>query len=324
MALQDSFGPNEVSVPPSPSLSERSQKDLYSLNENDEEDEGETESNLTPRGSLNNSRDEFDQQDFYQQGRNDTMESVVRDKMTDWSGIGLGSQKDRDRRSSISSVTSSQSRNSNNPNTPTSRSSKKPLVPGTETLLWSFAQLRGTCEIDETLIKAEDFERLKKRLAYGEGQGDSNLKGGRKILGGGEFDLGGGFGFNHLNHGTLGNEDSWSSYLKSALWLSSSTSNSAQSKRSSSSLSFNSDDGSTPYSPHSSISEFPTSMSSNSSISSKASEKASGHKHKRTGSTMLDNHTRTLTSKSFPTFSMPPSMIAIDLVLKPGESKSCE
>lgn len=334
MALQDSFGPDQV--PPSPALSsatsERSQKDLYSLNENEEEED----ENLTPRGSINNSREEFDQDPsgFYEQGRNDTMESVVRDKMTDWSGIGLGSS--RDRRSSISSNASSSNftSNSSTSNLPKTKKRSKTQPPGTETLLWSFVQLRGTCEVDETLIKGEDFERLKKRLAFGEGGGEgekgTNLKGGRKILGGGEFDLG---DFNNLNIGNhqsrASNDDGWGSYLKSALWLSSSNSQNSRSTSSSSSSNNDKshlDDDSTPYSPHASISDFSTSIGSNgtSTTSSNASDKSTANKHKRTGSTMLDNHNRTLTSKSFPTFSMPPNMIAVDLVLKPGESKSCE
>lgn len=191
------------------------------------------------------------QSDFYRLGKNDTMESVFRDSFTDWSQ-GM-------RRQSISSQGAS------SPLYP----SADVIPPGSEKILWSFAQLSGSVEVDESLIKPGDFENLKRRLAYGDVSGSGSTTGpspsSSRTLGGG-----------HLGHdddpsrtGRVG----WSGYLRHALSPSRST-------------------------------------------------MLGGHR--RTGSTLQENTDRTLQSRSVPTFSTPPSIIAVDLVLAPGESKSCK
>ncbi|CDW98753.1 hypothetical protein, partial [Sporisorium scitamineum] len=107
---------------------------------------------------------------FYAMGRNDTMESVFCESMTDWS-----------------------------------QSKRR-----TEKILWSFAQIAGTIEIDESLIKPSDFENLKRRLAYGDLTGANasphSVPGTPRTLGGG--DLG-------QTPDALPSPSGWSSYLRS-------------------------------------------------------------------------------------------------------------
>lgn len=182
---------------------------------------------------------------FYGLGRNDTMESVFRESITDWS----------------------QSRRPSIPRSPSHSPIYPPpeaLPPGTEKILWSFAQLAGTIEIDESLIKPGDFENLKHRLAYGDLTGASasplSVPGTPRTLGGG-----------HLAQAADSSPPSsgWSNLLRS-------------------------------------------------SFSSRP------HQHRRTGSTFQDAQERTLQSRSVPTFSTPPSIVAVDLLLPPGESKTFE
>ena len=45
-------------------------------------------------------------------------------------------------------------------------------------------------------------------------------------------------------------------------------------------------------------------------------------RHVRTGSTLSDIQTRALMSRTLPTYSTPPSMLGIDMVLAPGEQRS--
>ncbi|SNX85915.1 uncharacterized protein MEPE_04624 [Melanopsichium pennsylvanicum] len=181
---------------------------------------------------------------FYAMGRNDTMESVFRESVTDWSQSR--------RRPSIARSPG------HSPIYPLPDS----LAPGTEKILWSFAQIGGTIEIDESLIKPCDFENLKRRLAYGDLTGASasphSVPGTPRTLGGG--DLG-------QSSDEKAAASGWSSYLRG------------------------------PFGGRS-------------------------REHRRIGSTLQDAQERTLQSRSVPTFSTPPSIVAVDLLLLPGESKT--
>ncbi|SJX63674.1 uncharacterized protein SRS1_14424 [Sporisorium reilianum f. sp. reilianum] len=183
---------------------------------------------------------------FYAMGRNDTMESVFRESITDWS--------QSKRRPSISQSPL------HSPIYPPPHA----FAPGTEKILWSFAQIAGTIEIDESLIKPGDFENLKRRLAYGDLTGANasphSVPGTPRTLGGG--DLG-------QTPDAQATPSGWSSYLRSPF-----------------------------------------------------AGRSQQQQHRRTGSTLQDAQERTLQSRSVPTFSTPPSIVAVDLLLAPGESKT--
>lgn len=172
------------------------------------------------------------------------MESVFRESINDWS--------QSKQRWSISKTAV------NSPIYP----SPDTLASGSEKILWSFAQMGGTIEIDESLIKPSDFETLKRRIAYGDLTGANasphSVPGTPRTLGGG--DLG-------QSSDAQPSPSGWSSYLRSP-------------------------------------------------FAGRAPQ------HRRTGSTLQDAQERTLQSRSVPTFSTPPSIVAVDLVLLPGESKT--
>lgn len=187
------------------------------------------------------------------------MDSVVRDQMTDWSqGVRAPN--------GLPPASSSSGRSAGLPTSPLfPQRSTGP--PGSETILWTFAQFGGSYEIDESLIKPAEFEDVKRRLAFGDGLTSPAPPGTPRTLGGGD----------------LGQEDStevqdaagWASYLRNALG----STDSASSRR---------------------------------------------RRHMRTGSTMLDTTQKTMMSKTIPLFSTPPSIVAVDLTLLPGQSKTCE
>ncbi|EPQ30115.1 uncharacterized protein PFL1_02232 [Pseudozyma flocculosa PF-1] len=209
----------------------------------------------TPVGRNPSQNSPWGSDNFYKLGQNDTMESVFRDSINDWS-------QDMRRQGGGGSAKSPLYPNNDL------------LPPGTEKILWSFAQFGGLVEIDESLVKPGDFENLKQRLAYGDltGASASSVPGTpRGVIGGGdlgheESDSAGGVSRN-------GRSSSWSGYLRHALG---------------------------------------------------SGGGASGlrGRHRRTGSTLQDTRERTLQSRSVPTFSSPPSILAVDLTLGPEESKS--
>lgn len=197
---------------------------------------------------------------FYGLGRNDTMESVVRDQLTSWSHGGAPPS----RRPSASNVSSS-------PQVPNIATGSSPLfpqrgtaAPGTETVLWSFAQFSGSYEVDESLIKPGEFEEVKRRLAFGDALSASGTSAPRAIGGG---DLG------HDENGDAAAAKGWAAYLRNAL-------------------------------------------------GGAEGGQAASSRHRRTGSTMLEVRQKTMASKTIPTFSSPPSIVAVDLNLLPGESKT--
>ncbi|PWN47196.1 Rgp1-domain-containing protein [Violaceomyces palustris] len=195
--------------------------------------------------------------DFYGLGKNDTMESVFRDTITDWS---------RDaRRGSTASIAADGA----SPIYPNANL----VPPGSEKILWSFVQLGGTLEIDESLIKPGDFENVKRKLAYGEAVSASwntsaaspSMPGTPRTLGGGDL------GHDADEPSSAASRLGWSDYFRSAL-------------------------------------------------SSHGKSRLS--RHRRTGSTLQDTRDRTMSSRSIPTFSSPPSILAVDLLLGPGESRT--
>ncbi|KAK4057024.1 Golgi membrane exchange factor (Ric1p-Rgp1p) subunit [Microbotryomycetes sp. JL221] len=147
----------------------------------------------------------------------------------------------------------------------------------TISLLWSFAHLEGSFEVDDSLIKTNEFMRLKKELVTGQGAavGGGTLNESRLSIGGsgllnrsiGRSGILGYQGPNGINNGGSGGWRDW-------LWGGNSSTKS---------------------------------LNSNNSTGAASLEE-------RKQNTMLD--------KTVPTFSTPPSILAVDLILEPGQSKT--
>lgn len=204
---------------------------------------------------------------FYNLGENNTMESVLREDFSNWAKT-----RDHGRRDSISSIASSSAPGPNTPKALRAPNSSSPLfstgqtAPGTESLLWSFAQFGGSFEINESLVKPGEFEEVKRKLA-----GGSSVNG-----------PGSGIPSTPVGGGDLASEtsaemsrDGWGTYLRGMLLRS-------------------------------------------------APPSSSRSIHRRTGSTLIDTREKTIASRSIPVFCTPPSIVAVDLNLAPGESRSCK
>ncbi|KAK4052398.1 Golgi membrane exchange factor (Ric1p-Rgp1p) subunit [Microbotryomycetes sp. JL201] len=128
--------------------------------------------------------------------------------------------------------------------------------PDTVALLWSFAHLEGSFEVDDSLVKTNEFIRLKKELVGGQGA----------AVGGGTLNERRSSGARPTARGAgAGTTGGWRDWL----WG-----------------------------------------------SSQAPESAPG------AASLEERKTQTMMDKSIPTFSSPPSILAVDLILEPGESKS--
>ncbi|KAE8265183.1 hypothetical protein A4X09_0g6736 [Tilletia walkeri] len=193
-------------------------------------------------------------------------------------------------------------------------------------ILWSFAQLSGSFQLDESMIKPAEFNALKQRLLDRSGAAASG--GGGGVFGGG--DLGHDFQLD------IDERVGWGAYLKNALTAPVSpsvsnfglhTPNVGQDWSASPSLNGTPRGGSR----HASSASLaiPSSISANGLASSSpiigpASPSLSRRRvsHKRTGSTLQDARERTLLNRNIPTLSTPPSILFVDQVLSPGESKT--
>lgn len=219
----------------------------------------------TPRQSMDFRNNRPGADSFYNLGENSTMESVLREDLTQFSRMGPnGTSISPSQSSSGGQVSAQENRDQ------TARSD-------IENVLWTFAQFGGQFQVDESLIKPGEFEQVKQRLAGLIGGGIATQLGGQlghngpTAIGGGELGA--------PSEGLEGEErkssEGWGSYLRNVL------SSGAGSK--------------------------------NSSIAPQ---------HRRKGSTLLDTRQKTLSSRSIPILSNPPSMIAVDLELAPGQSRS--
>lgn len=202
-----------------------------------------------PRDSVE-VRDRSNQNGFYGVGENSTMESVLREDMTRFA----------------------QSRNEGQDRVQSPLyNNKRSAPPGTETVLWAFAQFGGQFQVDESLVKPGEFERIKQRLA-----GMTPVQSAYGSYSSQSLGVGGGELGNDVEHSeNNADKGGWTSYLRGVL------SSGAGSKRGTFSVS-----------------------------------------HKRAGSTLLDSRQKTISSRTIPVLSNPPSIIAVDLQLAPGESKS--
>lgn len=223
---------------------------------------------LTPRGSTE-ARHRGPENGFYGLGENSTMESVLREDITQYS-----------RAQHAQPIPSIQATDVDNG---MQRSplfaAKSSSQPGTETVLWAFAQFGGHFVLDESLVKPGEFEQVKQKLA-----GSSSVLGGGlgsrdslPVIGGGELGDAAEHEERETSYGSS-RKSSWGSYLRGVL-----SPGGAGAKRAS----------------------------------------LSAAQHRRSGSTLLDTREKTLASRTVPILSNPPSMVAVDLQLAPGESKSC-
>lgn len=180
-------------------------------------------------------------QGFYGVGQNETMDSVVRDDVEDWTRRTSGSQSAGPTSTSFPDPRNRSISYGGNPYAPSSSYARNPFLhpPNTVTVLWSFAHLEGTFEVDDALIKPAEFNEIKRGLFDGFGSG----------VGGGTLEE---------RRGSVGWRD-W-------LW---------------------------------------------------------GEQGRRAAS-LEERKNSSMREKSIPTFSSPPSILGVDLVLEPGESKSCE
>ncbi|WFD35958.1 Golgi membrane exchange factor (Ric1p-Rgp1p) subunit [Malassezia cuniculi] len=215
---------------------------------------------------------------FTATGQTNTMDNTLRDSFNTWS--------QSQRHAAGSSPWSSGSKPTESPLFP----QHDTLPPGHEKLLWSFAQLGGTLEIDRTLVDPSDFDRVKLRLAMGEIQ-SSPAVGTPRTLGGGDFgydsEVEG--GTIEMEHGTPVADTEPRTFSEMAsllLW-------------------------------------HPLAQVYNTNPSNGVFMRTNHiPRNQRTGSTLTDIRERALHSRTLPTFSTPPSILDVDVTLAPGESRS--
>ena len=204
-----------------------------------------TESDLDPTDTTTTSR-----ANFYATGKNETMDDVTKAGMEDLSSKARSNAGP----SAEPSATRRAASYGDRLRSASSLSASNPFLhpPNTIMLLWSFAHLEGTFEVDDGLIKAAEFVEVKKSLVAGFGSG--------------------------LGGGTLEADGAGSTGWKSWIWGG----------------------------------------------AGKEGEKTGVEKGKRAGATLEERKINTMRERTIPTFSSPPSILGVDLVLAPGESKTCK
>ncbi|SCV71493.1 BQ2448_3081 [Microbotryum intermedium] len=158
--------------------------------------------------------------------------------------------------------------------TPASVSPSSPFTypPETVSLLWSFAHLEGTFEVDEALVKPGEFTLLKQELTSGPGA----------VVGGGT-----------LNDSTQGKGSRGSGWTS---WIWGGGNNGASSGPDNAQTKLVGAGGGGLISQAGSLGQGPQ--------------------------TLEERKEKSLKEKTIPTFSSPPSILGVDLVLEPGEFKS--
>ena len=180
---------------------------------------------------------------------------------------------------------------------------------GKETLLWAFAQFSGSFTIEEGLMKSGEYIAVKRSL-FGGGKGSMNGRGGvdEGIVGGGSLDT------ETLNKAPSDSRGGWTS------WLWGASSNTAG--------------PSLPdYLPNH------RSLAGASDSSGLLTEKDGNDQDRQRTSTatlvpqvastapvmgsLEERRNRMMNDTSVPVFNSPPSILAVDLVLEPGDKRSC-
>lgn len=251
--------------------------------------------------------------DFYNLGRNESMDSVLRDSMTDFAKrrppLTRGSSSPVSTRSA-SRLPSATMPSAHHPSSDTTSESGRSDAQAQQTkdkfqhLLWAFAQLQGSFEVDETLIKPAEFVAVKQALFGSGGAGETSTASLPGIIGGGSLDT------------PVSSPTTWRSWLWNTSAGPITTANSAS--------------PSSHASRHRGNNHVPDDMS-------QSPSRSSTNQHRRVpstattaiaggisgGGTLADRQSRAMSEKSVPILSVPPSVFAIDLALGPGESKTC-
>lgn len=196
--------------------------------------------------------------------QNEAMDEALRESITTWAGDSL-----------------------------TEHASQSPLFPrrdalplGHEKLLWAFAQVGGTMELERSLVRPADFDQLRLRLARGEMPGTpaspASSQGTPRTLGGGEWSYDAEYeaGSIEFESGTR-TADLRASHVPAVATMAALLFRPSGTRRAT-----------------------PT------------------PRLQPSGSTYADIQTRTLLSRTLPTYSTPPTMLGVDMELAPGESRS--
>ena len=278
--------------------------------------------------------------DFYglSQSANESVDSVLRDTMTRYARPALQHSRSATRSHLPQlrpSAAAAHGRSYSSASTPHPHTA--PLQPGraaldapdagfgdsgTETLLWAFAQFAGSFTVEEALIKNGEFVAMKQSLFGGSGKagGSSHLPG----TGAGHAAFGGA-GMSAIGGGSLDSQPeelaspgTVSGRLASWIWGSTSSSGSgkqaayqADSRRPSSSGS------------HLTLPVDPILDGSGRRRSGVGNVQAPLPSTAPTVGSLEERRNRAMNDSSYPVFNSPPSILAVDLVLEPGESKTC-
>ena len=195
--------------------------------------------------------------------QNEVMDEALRESISAWAGASL-----------------------------TEHALQSPLFPrrdalplGHEKLLWAFAQVGGTMELERAIVRSADFDQLRLRLARGEMPGTpvspASTQGTPRTLGGGELSYDAEYEAGSIDfEAGARTTDLRASHVPAVATMAA--------------LLFR----------------------------TTGARRASAARLQPSGSTFSDIQTRTLLSRTLPTYSTPPTMLGVDIELAPGESRS--
>lgn len=256
--------------------------------------------------------------DFYGLGRNESVDSVLRDTMTSYATRARppfppSRQVSRHALPHLKPP-GPHARSASAASSPVPHSvPSRPLTPsyttvedddGTETLLWAFAQFSGSFTVEEALVKSADFVAVKRNL-FGAGQGKKNVLSptfnNERVVGGGSLES------------DAMSETTATSGWKDWIWGTSSNNKPASGSRRTSAAT-------------QTTSTLPADPALDGSVRrrSSAAVVAGVPTAAPTVGSLEDRRNKAMNDNSVPVFSSPPSILAVDLVLEPGESKTCK
>lgn len=287
--------------------------------------------------ALDQSNDYSPQSSFYGVGRNESVDSVLRDTVTDYTRpqtfYRQPSSSSRNASSSLRPGHPAHHGRSHSaavgPTRPESAPPSHLLSPhsalsedisssssvlsdieaGTETLLWAFAQFNGSFTVEEALVKTGEFNSVKKSLFGGAG-GSSEY-----AIGGGSLDT----------EAAQSTPQAGTMSGKLASWLWGTNSASSTSSASTSNVQATTHSRESTYSAGSL--QLPTDPVIDAAARRKSSVATIQGPYANSAHAMgslEERRNRAMNDKNYPVFNSPPSILAVDLTLEPGESKTCE